>query len=109
MIGLVPGEINEVTMTVTGSWGTTRQGVHFTVEMPETKSGYATRLEVTQESSDQEQTDGLFAMMRVNGYLGYGFFFDNDGILRYEMVLEGYGLDRLLFYGNEIINSIILI
>lgn len=106
MIGLVPGETNEVTMTVTGSWGNTRQVVHFTVEMPEIKSGYATRLEVTQGSSGQEQTDGLFAMMRVNGYLGYGFFFDNDGILRYEMVLEGYGLDRLLFYGNEIITCV---
>ena len=42
-------------------------------------------------------------MMRVNGYLGYGFFFDNDGVMRYEMVLEGYGLDRILFYDNDII------
>lgn len=106
MIGLVPGETNEVTMTVTGSWGNTRQVVRFTVEMPETKSGYDTRLEVTEGSSSQEQSDGLFTMMRVNGYLGYGFFFDNDGVLRYEMVLEGYGLDRLLFYENEIITCV---
>lgn len=106
MIGLVPGETNEVTMTVTGSWGNTRQVVRFTVEMPETKSGYDTRLEVTEGSSSQEPSDGLFTMMRVNGYLGYGFFFDNDGVLRYEMVLEGYGLDRLLFYENEIITCV---
>ena len=106
MIGLVPGETNDVTMTITGSWGNTRQVVRFTVEMPEAKSGYATRLDVTEGDSDQEQADGLFAMMRVNGYLGYGFFYDNDGILRYEMVLEGYGLDRLLFYGNEILTCV---
>ncbi len=106
MIGLVPGQPNEVTLTVTGSWGTTRQIIRFTVEMPDTSSGYSTQLEVTDGSSDQPLSDGLFAMMRVNGYLGYGFFFDNSGVLRYEMVLEGYGLDRILFDGDEIITCV---
>lgn len=106
IIGLVPGETNQVTMTISGSWGNARQIVSFTVEMPETRSGYATKLEVTDGSSDAAQAGGLFAMMRVNGYLGYGFFYDNDGILRYEMVLEGYGLDRMLFDGNEIITCV---
>lgn len=106
LIGLVPGETNQVTLTITGQWGKTRQIVTFTVDMPETSSGYSTRLEVEEGDSDQAQSDGLFAMMRVNGYLGYGFFFDNDGVLRYEMVLEGYGLDRLLFDGDEIITCV---
>ncbi len=106
IIGLVPGETNQVTMTISGSWGNARQIVSFTVEMPETCSGYATKLEVTDGSSDAAQAGGLFAMMRVNGYLGYGFFYDNDGILRYEMVLEGYGLDRMLFDGDEIITCV---
>lgn len=44
--------------------------------------------------------------MRVNGHLGYGFFFDDDGVMRYEMVLEGFGLDRVLFDGNEIITCV---
>lgn len=106
MIGLVPGETNEVTLTITGRWGNTRQIVSFTVEMPQTFSGYSTRLEVTEGSSSQPLSEGLFAMMRVNGYLGYGFFFDNDGVLRYEMVTEGYGLDRILSYGSEIITCV---
>ncbi|SCJ45793.1 Arylsulfotransferase (ASST) [uncultured Flavonifractor sp.] len=106
LIGLVPGETNQVTLTITGQWGKTRQIVTFTVDMPATSSGYSTRLEVEEGGSDQAQADGLFAMMRVNGYLGYGFFFDNDGVLRYEMVLEGYGLDRLLFDGDEIITCV---
>lgn len=106
LIGLVPGETNQVTLTITGQWGKTRQIVTFTVDMPDTSSGYSTRLEVEEGDSDQAQADGLFTMMRVNGYLGYGFFFDNDGILRYEMVLEGYGLDRLLFDGDEIITCV---
>ena len=106
LIGLVPGERNEVTLTMTGKWGNTRQVVRFSVDMPEPSSGYPTRLEVTEGSSDQPQAEGLFAMMRVNGYLGYGFFFDDDGVMRYEMVLEGYGFDRLLFDGDEILTCV---
>lgn len=106
LVGLVPGERNEVTLTMTGKWGNTRQVVRFSVDMPEPSSGYPTRLEVTEGSSDQPQAEGLFAMMRVNGYLGYGFLFDDDGVMRYEMVLEGYGFDRLLFDGDEILTCV---
>lgn len=106
IIGLVPGKTNEVTMTISGSWGNARQIVSFTVDMPETRSGYATQLEVTDGTSEAAQAEGLFAMMRVNGYLGYGFFYDDAGVLRYEMVLEGFGLDRLLFDGDEIVTCV---
>lgn len=106
IIGLVPGMTNEVTMTISGSWGNARQIVSFTVDMPETRSGYATRLEVTDGTSEAAQAEGLFAMMRVNGYLGYGFFYDDAGVLRYEMVLEGFDLDRLLFDGDEIVTCV---
>ena len=34
LIGLVPGETNQVTLTLTGSWGNVRQIVSFTVDMP---------------------------------------------------------------------------
>lgn len=106
IIGLVPGETNQVTMTLTGSWGNVRQQVTFSITMPDTHSGYPTRLEYKNGDSGQELSDGLFALMRTNGYLGYGFFFDNSGVMRYEMVLEGYGLDRILFYGDEIVTCI---
>ena len=74
IIGLVPGMTNEVTLTLTGSWGNVRQIVHFQVDMPETQSGYPTRLDYTDGTSEAEQAEGMYAMMRVNGYLGYGFF-----------------------------------
>lgn len=106
IIGLVPGETNQVTMEVKGSWGNVRQSVSFTVEMPETQSGYATRLETTDGDSGEALSDGLYAMMRVNGYLGYGFFFDNDGILRYEMALEGFGMDRILNWNQDLITCV---
>ena len=102
----MPGMTNEVTLTITGSWGNVRQIVHFTVDMPDTQSGYPIRLDSTEGDSSEEPADGLYAMMRVNGYLGYGFFFDNEGVLRYEMVLEGYGPDRILFYEDDFITCV---
>lgn len=106
LIGLVPGEVNEVTMTLRGSWGNVRQTVRFTIEMPETHSGYDTVLEVTDGPSTEPLDDGLFTMMRTNGYLGYGFLYDNSGVMRYEMVLEGFGMDRILFYGDEMVTCV---
>ena len=106
LIGLVAGRTNQVTLTITGKWGNTRQVVSFSVDMPENRSGYDTQLEVTEGESQAQQSEGLFAMMRVNGHLGYGFFFDDAGVLRYELVLEGYGPDRILFEGDEMITCV---
>ena len=106
LIGLVPGETNQVTMVLTGSWGNVRQQVTFSITMPETYSGYAARLDYTDGESAAALSEGLFAMMRTNGYLGYAFFFDNNGILRYEMVLEGYGLDRALEYQGDLVTCV---
>ena len=106
LIGLVPGKVNEVTLKLRGSWGNVRQTVRFTIEMPETHSGYDTTLAVTDGDSAQPLDEGLFTMMRTNGHLGYGFLFDNDGVMRYEMVLEGFGLDRILFYGDELVTCV---
>lgn len=106
LIGLVPGQTNQVTLTVTGSWGNVRQQTTFSITMPETISGYPTQLDYTDGESGAPLSDGLFAMMRTNGYLGYGFFFDNSGVMRYEMVLEGFGLDRVLSDGDEIITCV---
>ena len=106
LIGLVPGEVNEVTLRLRGSWGNLRQTVRFAIEMPETHSGYDTILEVTDGASAEPLDEGLFTMMRTNGYLGYGFLYDNSGVMRYEMVLEGFGMDRILFYGDEMVTCV---
>ena len=101
MIGLVPDETNYVTMTVADERGETKQIVTFSLDMPATDSGYPTILEGSDGSSGQPLSNGLYALMRTNGYLGYGFFFDNDGVMRYEMLTEGFGLDRMLMYEDE--------
>ena len=103
VIGLVPGAENHVTLTLTDEQGVATETVEFDITMPETQSGYATQLEYTEGESTQELSNGLYVMLRCNGYLGYGFFFDNEGTLRYEMVTEGLGLDRIVEYDGDIV------
>ena len=101
MIGLVPGEENTVTMELIGKRGKVLSSSSFTITMPETMSGYPVLLDSVDGESGSELSDGLYAMIRVGGHTGYAFFYDNAGVMRYEMVLEGYGLDRILWYkGN---------
>ncbi len=106
MIGLVPGYTNHVTMTITGSRGNTRQTVTFDITMPEPRSGYSVMLSHEDGESTAPLSHGLFSMMRINGYLGYGFFFDNHGVMRYEMVLEGFGTDRFLYSNGDVITCV---
>ena len=97
LIGLVPGETNEVTLEALGERGRVQQTVTFTIEMPEAVSGYANQLDTTDGDSTAALTDGLYYAMGLGDYYGYTFFFDNDGVLRYEMVLEGFHSDRFLY------------
>ena len=97
LIGLVPGETNEVTLEALGERGRVQQTVTFTIEMPEAISGYANQLDTSDGDSTAALTDGLYYAMGLGDYYGYTFFFDNDGVLRYEMVLEGFHSDRFLY------------
>lgn len=103
LIGLVPGQENTVTLEAVNKQGEVKDSVTFTIQMPATTSGHADRLEATEGTSTAEMSDGLFYAMGLSDYYGYTFFFDNDGIMRYEMVLEGYHSDRILPLGDQIL------
>ena len=57
--------MNEVTLNISGKWGNTRQTIHFTVDMPQTRSGYATQLEVTEGESAAAQAGGQIGRAHV--------------------------------------------
>ena len=103
LIGLVPGQENQVTLEAVNRQGEVKQSFTFTIQMPETTSGHPNRLEATEGESTAEMSDGLFYAMGLSDYYGYTFFFDNDGILRYEMLLDGYHSDRILSLGDQIL------
>ena len=76
LVGLVPGMENTVTLSAE----TRQQGTAytFTIDMPESASGYTSQLEVEDGDVDVEQlSDGLFYAMGFGDYYGYTFFFDN--------------------------------
>ena len=97
LVGLVPGETSEVTLEALGERGRVLSSAVFTIEMPEATSGYAHQLDATDGDSAAALTDGLYYATGLGDYYGYTFFFDNDGVLRYEMVLEGFHSDRFLY------------
>ena len=97
LVGLVPGETQEVTLEAIGEWGKVQERATFTIEMPPSSSGYDSRLTYTDGDSAAALSDGLFYATGLGDYYGYTFFFDNSGVLRYEMVLEGFHSDRFLY------------
>lgn len=103
LIGLVPGEKNHVTITLKDSHGNELENASFFLDVPDTISGYNTILESASGQSQEQLSDGLYYTLGTQGYYGYMFFFDNDGILRYEMLLDGYKADRVLMDGDEMI------
>ena len=103
IVGLVPGMENEVTVTLYDDARNPQGVLQFTVQAPETVSGYDTQLESREGESDDELTDGLYYTLGTQGYYGYMFFYDNDGILRYEILLDGYKADRVLKDGDSMI------
>ena len=103
VIGLVPGTVNELEITLNGADGTEVSNVTYRVEAPKTASGYNVVLEETEGTSRQELTEGLYYTLGIQGYYGHMFLFDNDGVLRYEMLLDGYKPDRVLFDDGEML------
>lgn len=97
LVGLVPGESNEVTLEAVGERGKVQQSVTFTIDMPASTSGYSSVLEHTDGESTVPLSNGLYYATGLGDYYGYTFFFDNNGVLRYEMVLEGFHSDRFLY------------
>ncbi len=106
IIGLVPGMKNHVTLELIGPKGRLVNAVTFTVEMPKPVSDYPVLLEHTDGESTAPLSSGLYTLVRVGGKNGYAFFYDNDGVMRYEMVLEGYSLDRILWYKGQMLTCV---
>ena len=80
-----------------------RDSFTFHVTEPKTVSGYGIKLESTEGTSGGALERGLYYTLGTQGYYGYMFFFDNDGVMRYEMLLDGYKADRVLMDGGEMI------
>ena len=92
LIGFVPGEVNMLTLK------SGNEEHEVTITTPESEADIDTQLEVVDGDSSEELTDGLFAVLgHDKNYNSNIYLYDNDGVLREELVLDSYRADRIIF------------
>lgn len=108
VIGLVPGETNTVTFTVTYEDGSQKEFKH--IEKNVSISGeeeIQLKTEDLVENAEIQLSDGLYVILgNDSDEMDYMYYYDNDGTLRGEVPLIGYRSHRLLFQDDLMYYSI---
>ena len=107
LIGFVPGEVNEVSLTLKDEDGEEVATKEFTVDLTDIEYNAQKKLKVKEGESKEELTDGLYTMLgNDSDGQDYLAIYDNDGILRMESEIVGYRAHRVLFKDNKMYYSI---
>lgn len=107
LIGFVPGEVNEVSLTLKDEDGEEVATKEFTVDLSDIEYNAQKKLKVKEGESKEELTDGLYTMLgNDSDGQDYLAIYDNDGILRMESEIVGYRAHRVLFKDNKMYYSI---
>ena len=107
LIGFVPGEVNEVSLTLKDEDGEEVATKEFTVDLTDIEYNAQKKLKVKKGESKEELTDGLYTMLgNDSDGQDYLAIYDNDGILRMESEIVGYRAHRILFKDNKMYYSI---
>ena len=107
LIGLIPGEENEVTLTLKDEAGKTIDTNEFTVDLSDISVNAEKKLEVTEGDSKEELSNGLYSMLgNDSDEQDYLALYDNDGILRMETEIIGYRAHRILFRNGKMYYSV---
>lgn len=95
LVGFVPGEKNTLTLK---SGNITFET---TITTPEIKADVDLQLEETTGNSDSDLTDGLYTVLgHDKNYEANVYLYDNEGVLRNELILDDYRADRNIFDGE---------
>lgn len=106
IIGLVPNEVNTVTMKEKNSEGEVIDEYTFTISMGALVTDSQPKLDITEGDSTQEISEGLYALLgHDKAYNANIYIYDNDGVIRSELPLKGYRTDRLLFIEDTMVYS----
>ena len=107
LIGFVPGEVNEVSLTLKDEDGEEVATKEITVDLTDIEYNAQKKLKVKEGESKEELTDGLYTMLgNDSDGQDYLAIYDNDGILRMESEIVGYRAHRVLFKDNKMYYSI---
>ena len=105
IIGLVPGEKNVIDLV-----GKTKDGEEVTssifFDATEIKCNSDTILDVTDGNSEKELTEGLFVLFGLDkAFNANNYIYDNNGILRADLVIDEYRSDRIVFIDGKMYYS----
>lgn len=98
IIGLIAGETNYLTVNVNG------QQLSYVLDMPASPSDVSNQLEVTDGTSQEELSDGLFTVLGKDTRSNI-FLYDNSGVLRSELIVDDseYRSDRVLTIDDHLV------
>lgn len=107
IIGFVNGYINTLKLTVKDKNEKVIEEKEIKVDFRDIKTNSNTTLEVTDGSSTQELSEGLYVHLgNDSGEQDYVSLYDNDGILRGEIPIIGYRAHDILFKEDKMYFSI---
>ena len=105
IIGLVQSEVNNIELTATNQDGDITT-YNFEINMTKFKSQTDTILESTTGDSTEELEDGLFVLFGLDkAFNANNYIYDNNGILRADLVLHEYRSDRIIFLNAKMYYS----
>lgn len=106
IIGLVVGKKNNLLLKLKDNNGTVVEEKEWTVDLTSIKPTVATKLKQKTGTSKEELSDGLYVMFgHDKAYNANNYLYDNEGVLRSELILDGYRSDRIIFLENSMIYS----
>ncbi len=105
LIGLVPEYVNTIMLTATAENGETQEEI-FTIDMSTVTCESDTVLEDVAGESDAELTDGLFVLFGLDkAFNANSYIYDNNGVLRGDLVINNYRSDRIVFIDGKLYYS----
>ena len=107
IIGLIAGEVNEVSLVLENEDGEEIDSKEITVDLTGVSVNAQKKLTVEDGDSKQELTNGLYSMLgNDSDDQDYLALYDNDGILRMETEIIGYRAHRILFRNGKMYYSV---
>ena len=95
LVGFIPGEENILTISSGDNTFETK------ITTPKIENKVNLQLEKTDGDSDDKLTDGLYAVLgHDKNYEANIYLYDNEGVLRNELILDDYRADRIIFDGD---------
>ncbi len=105
LIGFIPGKTNWLTLTLKNQQGKVIATKRITVKT-KALTNIDTQMEVKEGTSKEALSDGLYAVLgHDKAYNSNIYLFDNDGVLRNELVLKGYRGDRIIEVDDTLLYS----